>query len=71
MPQNAQAMVEDKVSEMTPAEFSNVFDRAARRFLGISGDEFIARWKSGGFGSDPDTTPGVMEVAALMPPTAA
>jgi hypothetical protein len=61
------AALENSVYEMTPAEFFAVFDRAARKLLGLSGDEFIARWESGGFGSDPDSVPGVMEVAALMP----
>lgn len=55
------------IQEMTALEFDAVFDRAARKLLGISGKEFISRWNSGDFGSDPDNTPGVMEVAALMP----
>ena len=52
---------------MTALEFDAVFHRAATKLLGISGEEFISRWNSGDFGSDLDNTPGVMEVAALMP----
>ena len=55
------------IREMNALEFNAVFDRAARTLSGISGEEFISRWNSGDFGSDPDNTPGVMEVAALMP----
>jgi hypothetical protein len=57
----------EKIHELTPSEFYEVFDRAAQRLLGISGEEFIAKWKTGGFGPDPDSVPGVMEIADLMP----
>jgi hypothetical protein len=55
------------IREMTASELNSAFERAAQVLLGISGDEFISKWNSGGFGSDPDSLPGVMEVAALMP----
>jgi hypothetical protein len=57
----------ERIYELTPAESYAVFDRAARKLLGISGEEFIAKWKNGGFGPDPDGVPGVMEIAYLMP----
>jgi hypothetical protein len=66
MPATAKLQCDD-VSEMTLLEVNAVFDRAARTLLGISGDEFIRRWNTGYFGSDPDSAPGVMEIAALMP----
>ena len=57
----------EPIREMSAAELNAVFDRAARKLLGISGDEFIQLWKRGEFGPAPDSIPGVMEVAALMP----
>jgi hypothetical protein len=55
------------VYQMTDVDFNIVFDRAARKLLGITGREFVSRWNNGDFGPDPDRLPGVMEVAALMP----
>jgi hypothetical protein len=57
----------NSVHEMTALESNLVFDRAARQLLEMSGEEFIQKWNSGYFGTDPDATPFVMEVAALMP----
>lgn len=42
-----------------------IFDRAARRELGISGEEFLRKWEAGEF-KDPDR-PDVMRVAMLLP----
>jgi hypothetical protein len=56
--------VEDQQQQV--AAFA-VFDSAARYFLGISGAEFLERWRNCGFGDDPDGIPGVMEVASLIP----
>jgi hypothetical protein len=54
------------VREATPEEGRVLLDRRARRYLGISGDEFVRRWESGYYAADPDA-PGVMLVAALLP----
>jgi hypothetical protein len=57
----------DTLHEMTASEVAEIFDIAARRLLRMSGKEFVEKWNSGYFGPDPDTQPGVMEVASLMP----
>ena len=51
---------------MTDAEALEDFDASARRYLGISGAEFLRRWDAGEY-PDPDDTPGVMAVAFLIP----
>jgi hypothetical protein len=48
-------------------EALEIFDRAARYFLNMSGPEFLDAWSAHRFGDDPDTVPGVMEVASLIP----
>jgi hypothetical protein len=55
------------IHHMSTADLNAVLNRAALTLLGISGDEFIKRWNDRDFGSDPDSIPGVMEVAALLP----
>jgi hypothetical protein len=54
------------VDELTKAEAWEIFDRQARRYLGMSGDEFLRAWDSGVFDQDPDN-PEVMRVAMLLP----
>ena len=41
-----------------------LFDRQARRLLGMSGEEFARKWKQGDF-PDPDR-PEIMRVAMLL-----
>jgi hypothetical protein len=50
-------------------EGHRLFDREARRLLGMSGDEFLARWDAGEFNDLPDTPEGrqIMRVAYLIP----
>jgi hypothetical protein len=43
-----------------------MLDREARRYLGISGEEFLRRWRNGEYASDPEQ-PGVVDVAMLLP----
>ncbi len=53
-------------------EFTTMVDSRARRVLGISGKQFISRWKSGRYRNlDADTCPGAVELAILapLPPT--
>ena len=38
-----------EVAELTREEGRELFDKAARRALGISGDEFLRRWDAGGY----------------------
>lgn len=51
---------------LTPEEAWSSFDEAARRYLGMSGEAFIASWDSGGFGADPDKH-ALIRVAMLRP----
>ena len=69
------AVVEDRltlndddvtIDELTPEEAWDVFDRAARNDLHMTGEEFLRRWDAGAFRADPDR-PGVMDVAMLIP----
>jgi hypothetical protein len=45
----------------------SIFDAAARRYLRMSGDEFLKAWDAGAFEPDPDSHRGVMDVAILLP----
>ncbi|MGH3089357.1 MAG: hypothetical protein ACRDSJ_18850 [Rubrobacteraceae bacterium] len=51
------------VRQLTREEGRELLDRHARRYLGISGEEFIRRWDAGEYGDPDDRTqnpPGVM-----------
>jgi len=56
--------------ELSKEESRELFNRQAKLYLGISGDEFIQRWDAGEYG-DPDdrskNSPGVMRLAMLLP----
>jgi hypothetical protein len=52
--------------DLTEEEAAALFDREARRRLGMSGPEFIAAWESGQFDDDPDQ-PAIMYMAMLLP----
>jgi len=56
--------------ELSHEESRELFDRQARRYLEMSGDEFIQRWDAGEYG-DPDdrsrNLAGVMNLAMLLP----
>ena len=54
------------VNEVSAEEGRAILDRAARRYLNMSADEFIAAWNAGRFDDDPDR-PEVMRVATLLP----
>ncbi|MCX6023621.1 MAG: hypothetical protein NTZ05_18180 [Chloroflexi bacterium] len=47
-------------------EARELFDREARHWLGMSGDEFVAAWEAGKFDDNPDR-PEVMTVVLLLP----
>ena len=50
------------------AQFSEMLDARAKRVLGITARQFIARWKNGSYRKlDADTCPGVVELAILAP----
>ena len=54
-----------EVRELEAAEGAELLDRQARKYLGMSGDEFAAKWRAGEL--DPDADPAVMRVAMLLP----
>jgi hypothetical protein len=53
------------VVEVTREEGRVILDRAAREALGISGEEFLAKWDVGQYENDDD--PAVTRVAMLIP----
>jgi len=59
-------LLDAAVREITPMEAENMLDAAARRYLRMSGPEFVQAWKEGRFAPDPDALPGVMRVAGLL-----
>jgi hypothetical protein len=53
------------IRELDDAQSWELFDNAAQHYLGISGEEFLARWDSGYY-EHPDQ-PEVMSVVMLLP----
>jgi hypothetical protein len=51
---------------MSCEEGRALLNEQARRYLGISGDEFVRKWDAGEF-PDADRQPGVMRDAMLLP----
>jgi hypothetical protein len=58
--------VDVEVREVSAEDGPALLDRAARHYLGMSGDEFVAAWEAGSFDDDPDR-PQVVAVAMLLP----
>lgn len=56
-------------SVASPAEGRELFDRQARRLLGLSGEEFLRKWDAGEYRDLPDTpeTRTVAYLALLIP----
>ena len=54
-----------KVEFLSPEEGEKLLDKQARRYLGMSGKEFVRRWNAKQI-KDPDR-PEVMQVAFLIP----
>lgn len=57
------------VHVVTREEGLAIFDRDARRALGISGEEFLRRWDAGEYQPVPDTVEGraIGQLAMLIP----
>ena len=53
--------------ELTLEEGPQIFDRAARRRFGMSGEEFLHRWDAGEFRENPDDSLDLMHVLMLLP----
>ncbi len=54
------------IKDLTLEEGRDLFDRKARQYLGVSGDEFIRRLEAGEYG-DPDDDSRVMRLVMLLP----
>jgi hypothetical protein len=52
--------------DLTEEEAAALFDREARKRLGMSGQAFLEAWESGQFDDDPDQ-PAIMYMAMLLP----
>ncbi|MHB2024693.1 MAG: hypothetical protein ACYCO3_15445 [Mycobacteriales bacterium] len=52
--------------EVSPDEGRQVLDDAARRWLGISGEEFLAAWRDGRY-AEAEDQPEIAKVALLIP----
>jgi hypothetical protein len=57
---------DDNIHELSPEEGKRLLDEQARRYLGMSGQEFVRAWSEGRFDDNPDR-PEVMRVAMLLP----
>lgn len=51
---------------VTREDARKLFNRQARKYLQMSGDEFIEKWKAGEFNGQSDTA-NVLQVAMLLP----
>lgn len=56
---------DNEIRELTPEQGKQLLDDKARQYLGLTGEEFRARWQAGQL--DPDADPNVMRVAMLLP----
>lgn len=56
---------ENHIRELSKEEGREMFDREARRSLGISGEEFMRRWDEGYYDDPDDRTKNPPEVMAL------
>jgi hypothetical protein len=55
---------------VSKAEFSDMVDSRARRVLGISAKQFLARWKNGRYRElDIKTHPGLVDLVLLARPS--
>ncbi len=64
----AESSASVEVSELTPQEAAEAFDRVARTALGLSGEEFLAALDEGKYDDvDPDSHPGLLDVLMALP----
>ena len=57
---------ESTIHERTPEESRELFDRMARDYLNMSGDEFLRRWDAGEY-AEGRQEPRVETMAILLP----
>jgi hypothetical protein len=68
MPALAKKRKTTEVKWVDKHEFDAMVDVRAKRVPGISGKQFINRWKNGRYRKlDSDTCPGVVDLAILAP----
>ena len=64
----AESSASVEVSELTPEEAAEAFDRVAHAAMGLSGEEFLAALDEGTFDDvDPDDHPGLLDVLMALP----
>lgn len=54
------------ITDLNSEESHELFDQQAKRYLGVSGEEFVRRLEAGEYG-DPDDDPRVMRLVMLLP----
>ena len=63
---SAAALKKSNIKELTKAEARRMFDRQAKRYLNMTGSQFIEKWDAGKFNGKADT-PAVIRLAMLLP----
>ena len=58
--------VNANIQELSDEEGRELFDLQARRYLGMSGEEFVLRWEAGEFNEGREN-PAVVRLAMLLP----
>jgi hypothetical protein len=58
-----------QIRELNPEEWAQRVDEQARKYLGMSGEEFEQRFRAGEI--DIDDSPAVTRLAMMLPPNAA
>lgn len=56
----------ERTCELTREEARKLFDRQARKYLNMSGDKFVQKWKAGKFNGKSDSA-NILHVAMLLP----
>jgi hypothetical protein len=60
---------DNEIRELSPDEWAQRVDEQARKYLGMSGEEFERRLRAGEI--DIDDSPAVTRLAMMLPPNAA
>ena len=55
-----------RACELTREQARRLFDRQARKYLDMSGEEFVQKWKAGKFNGQSDS-PDVIRLALMLP----
>ena len=52
---------------LTREQARRLFDSQARKYLNMSGDEFVQKWRAGKFSNGMSDTPDVIRLALMLP----